>query len=59
MLEQLRELPPEKVAEVIDFVSFLRQRQEQRQLTHAAMKLSEKSLRRVWDNPDDAEYDNL
>ncbi len=59
VLEQLRSLSEEKVAEVIDFVEFLRQREEQRQLTRAAMKMSEESFRKVWDNPDDAEYDRL
>jgi len=28
-------------------------------LVKAAGKLSEKSFQKVWDNPEDAEYDNL
>jgi hypothetical protein len=59
LIEKIRGLPPEKVAEVEDFVDFLRQRNEERRLTQAAAKLSEKSFRKVWDNPDDAEYDRL
>lgn len=59
ILSKMRDLPPEKVAEVEDFVDFLRQRQEDRQLTHAAGKMSEKAFARVWSNPDDAAYDRL
>jgi len=58
LIRKIRSLPPEKVAEVEDFVDFLSQR-EDRQLTQAATKLSEKSFRKVWDNPDDAAYDRL
>lgn len=59
LIEKISDLPPEKVAEVEDFVDFLRQRIDDRQLTQAAMKLSENSFKSVWDNPDDAAYDNL
>jgi len=59
LIEKIRELPPEKIAEVEDFVDFLRQRDEDRRLVEAAMKLSEGPLKRVWDNPADAVYDNL
>jgi hypothetical protein len=59
LIEKISALPPEKVAEVEDFVDFLRQRLDDRQLTQAAMKLSEGSFKSVWDNPDDAAYDHL
>ena len=59
ILAKMRELPPEKVAEVEDFVDFLRQRQEDRRLAHAAAKMSEKAFAQVWNNPDDAAYDRL
>lgn len=52
-------LPPEKIAAVDDFVEFLRHRGDDARLTAAAAKLSEKSFKQVWDNPDDAEYDQL
>jgi uncharacterized protein DUF2281 len=58
LIRKIRSLPPEKVAEVEDFVEFLKQRQD-RQLTQAAGKLAEKALRRVWDDPADAAYDRL
>jgi len=44
---------------VEDFIEFLRYRDEETLLSTAAAKLSEKSFQKVWDNPDDAEYDNL
>ena len=59
LFEKIRALPEEKVAEVEDFVDFLRSREEDRHLVQAASLLSEHSLRLVWDNPDDAEYDLL
>ena len=58
LIRKIRSLPPEKMAEVEDFVEFLRQR-EDRQLSQAAAKLAEKALRKVWDNPADAAYDRL
>jgi hypothetical protein len=58
LVRKIQSLPPEKVAEVEDFVEFLSQR-EDRQLTQAAGKLTEKALRKVWDNPADAAYDRL
>lgn len=59
LIEKIRVLPPEKLAEVEDFVDFLRQREEDRHLTRAAAKLAEAAFQQVWDNPDDAEYDRL
>ena len=59
LIDKIRSLPPEKVAEVEDFVDFLKMRDEDRVVTHAAMRLSEEAFRQVWDNPDDAEYDRL
>jgi hypothetical protein len=58
LIRKIRNLPPEKVAEVENFVEFLSQR-EDRQLTQAAAKLAAKAFRRVWDNPADAAYDRL
>ena len=59
LIDKIRSLPPDKLAEVEDFVDFLKMRDEDRLVTHAATKLSEDSFRQVWDNPDDAEYDSL
>jgi hypothetical protein len=58
LLQKIREPSTRKAAEVEDFVDFLRQRDDRR-LTRAASKLSERAFRKVWDNPDDAAYDQL
>jgi len=59
LIEKIRDLSAEKVAEVEDFVDFLRQRDPDLRLSQAAARLSEDALRKVWDNPEDAEYDRL
>jgi len=59
LIEKIRSLPPEKVAEVEEFVDFLRTSNDERRLTRAAAKLSQDAFAEVWDNPDDAEYDRL
>ena len=59
LIEKIRALPRERVLEVEDFIDFLRQCSEDRFLSRAAAKLSEKAFQEVWDNPEDAEYDKL
>jgi len=59
ILEKLKELPPERVAEVEDFVDFLRVRTEEQRLVKAATEASEPAVKNVWDNPEDADYDRL
>ncbi|MEO7190057.1 MAG: DUF2281 domain-containing protein [Vicinamibacterales bacterium] len=59
LIEKIQSLPPERVEEVEDFVDFLRTRDQDRALVHAAARLSEDAFLKVWDNPDDAEYDRL
>lgn len=58
LIEKIRALPPDKIAEVVDFVDFLVHRDE-RLLVEAALRISEPVFAAVWDNPDDAEYDQL
>ena len=41
------------------FTDFLRQSGEDKRLRLAAAKLSEDAFAKVWDNPEDAEYDRL
>ena len=58
LLEKIKNLPPERIAEVEDFVDFLAQRDDRR-LIQAATGMSEDSFREVWDNEEDAAYDSL
>ena len=59
LIDKLNTLPPERVAEVEDIVDFLRQREQERQLTQAATKSAEAIFQQVWKNPEDAVYDKL
>ncbi|MHB1231791.1 MAG: hypothetical protein ACYCZQ_04295 [Burkholderiales bacterium] len=59
LIEKLKGLPPERLAEVEDFVDFLRGRDDERRLTRAAAKLAEGAFNKAWDNENDAEYDRL
>jgi len=59
LLAKIRRLPPERVAEVEDFVDFLQSRDAERGLTDAAARLSETAFAKVWGSPDDADYDRL
>jgi hypothetical protein len=58
LIEKIRSLPPERIAEVEDFIDFIAQRDE-RLLVHSAAKLSEESFRLIWDNEEDSVYDQL
>ncbi|MDZ8261264.1 toxin-antitoxin system, antitoxin component, Xre family protein [Nostoc sp. ChiQUE01b] len=57
LLKKIRQLPPEKVLLVEDFIDSLDQQNTDHSLTFTAAKLSEPVLLKIWDNPDDAEYD--
>lgn len=59
LIQKIRSLSPERAAEVEDFVEFLRLREEEARLPLAAARLSEEALAEVWDNPEDAVYDEL
>jgi len=59
LIDKLEALPPERIAEVEDFIDFLKTRDQDRQLTRAAAKTAGPAFAKVWDNPDDAVYDAL
>jgi len=59
LIEKLEALPPERIAEVENFIDFLNSRSMDRRLTQTASQTAEPSLAQVWDNPDDAVYDQL
>ena len=58
LIAKIKNLPPDKLAELIDFVDFLAQRDD-RLLVEVAAKVSEPSFNQVWENADDAAYDQL
>jgi hypothetical protein len=59
LIDKIKQLPPERMAEVEDFVDFLRAREDEHRLTHAATRASEASFAQVWDNDEDAAYDRM
>lgn len=59
LIEKIKLLPELRLAEVEDFVDFLRTREDSQMLTNAAAKASESSFAAVWDNDDDAAYDQM
>ena len=59
ILEKIRMLSPDKVAEVVDFLDFISQRDSDRRLLKAGNKLSEDAFKKIWDNTEDEVYDRL
>jgi hypothetical protein len=59
LLEKIRKLVPEQIFLVEKFIDSLEHENGDFNLTLAAGKLSEPVLQKIWDNPDDAEYDTL
>jgi hypothetical protein len=57
--EKIQMLSPEQLAEVEDFVDFLRLRAQDRGLTRASAEMSTPAFAAVWNNPEDDVYDAL
>ena len=59
LIKKIRDLPPDKITEVEYFVDFLLAKSERILLNRAAAKLSENAFAKIWDNDEDADYDQL
>lgn len=59
VIEKLEHLSPGRLAEVADFIDFLQQRDQDKSLRQDYAQASEASFNKVWDNDDDAIYDEL
>jgi hypothetical protein len=59
LIEKIRQLPPQRLAEVEDFVDFLRTREDEQRFTQVAARASEASFAVVWNNDEDAAYDEM
>ena len=57
--EKLQSLSSEQIADVEDFVEFLRFRGQERALSRAGAAASEPAFEAVWGNPEDDVYDAL
>jgi hypothetical protein len=58
VVRKLQLLPPDRVSDE-DFIDFLSQRGLDQQVVQAAMAASQPALTEIWNNPEDAEYDQL
>lgn len=59
LIEKILQLPPTRLAEVVDFVDFLYSRENDRAMVQAAAQTAMPSFAAVWDNDADAAYDAL
>lgn len=59
LIAKIRKLSPLLMNEVEDFIDFLSQRRDDREAVFAAAQMSESAFAEVWDNPEDAAYDEL
>ena len=59
MMEKLEHLTPDRLAEVEDFIDFIQQRDRDKLLRQDYARASEAAFAKVWDNDEDAIYDNL
>jgi hypothetical protein len=59
LIEKIEALPAERIAEIEDFVDFIRLREQERSLTRAAAAASAPAFAAVWSNPEDDVYDAL
>ena len=59
LFKKIEALPEERIAEIEDFVDFIRLREQERALTRAAAVASAPAFAAVWNNPEDDVYDAL
>jgi len=57
--EKLGHLSIDRLSEVDDFIDFLQQREQDNHLRQNYARASEAVFAQVWDNDDDAAYDQL
>ena len=56
---EIDRLPENILVEVYDFIQFLEVKKERNLLVKASQELSAPSFLKIWENKEDAEYDNL
>ena len=59
LIDKIRQLPQQRLAEVEDFIDFLRAREDDRRLAQAAAGASEASFAAIWNNDEDEAYDRM
>ncbi len=56
--EQIKTLPDEQTREVLDFIGYLKQKQERAEVMDLMMA-QETALKHIWDNPEDEVWNDL
>jgi hypothetical protein len=59
LIDKIQALPADRIAEIEDFVDFIRLREQERALTRAAASAAAPSFAAIWSNPEDDAYDAL
>jgi hypothetical protein len=59
ILEKVKKLSVEQIQQVEQFIDSLSQEETEQQLTLISAKLSEPVFSQIWNNPEDADYDQL
>lgn len=59
VIEKVNQLSVEEIEQVEHFIDSLKKNDLDNRLTLRSKKLAESVFERVWDNPEDAEYDKL
>jgi hypothetical protein len=61
LMEKIQQLSPQQVPTLEDFIDFLYSRNQttDQNLVQVSARLAENAFAKVWDNPEDADYDNL
>lgn len=59
IFEKIKSVPPDRLAEIEDYVDFVLSRTRDERQRQDFLRGTEESLRRVWDNDDDAIYDKI
>jgi hypothetical protein len=59
LVEKIAALPAERIAEIEDFVDFIRSREQEQGLTRAAAAASAPAFALIWNNPEDDVCDVL
>lgn len=57
--EKVKRLSVEQIIQVNKFIDSLEEQDPNTELTFASNRVAESAFSKVWDNPEDAEYDNL
>ena len=58
LMEKVKKLSVDQIQQVEQFIDSLTQEDKERQLTLISTKLSESVFNKIWDNPEDADYDD-